>query len=88
MKHLLIISSLFILFIIDLNSQSTWIPTNGPMALSLSAFTLSSDGVWVASATSQGIFFQLIKEKLGLNDLLGFTEKIAMPLVLAQVPMG
>ncbi|MBK7224532.1 MAG: hypothetical protein IPH96_03545 [Saprospiraceae bacterium] len=70
-----------------MNSQSTWIETNGPMTLTLSAFTLSSDGVWVASATSQGVFFQLIKEKLGQNDLLGFTEKIAMPPVLAQVQM-
>ncbi len=88
MKHLLIISSLFILFIIDLNSQSTWIPTNGPMALSLSDFTLSSDGIWVASATSQGIFFSTDQGKTWSKRSIGLYRKDSYATSLGAGPNG
>ncbi|MBK8736388.1 MAG: T9SS type A sorting domain-containing protein [Saprospiraceae bacterium] len=88
MKHLLIISSLFILFKFDLNSQATWIPTNGPMALSLSAFTLSSDGVWVASATSQGIFFSTDQGKTWSKRSIGLYRKDSYATSLGAGPNG
>ena len=88
MKHLLIISSLFILFKFDLNSQSTWIPTNGPMALSLSAFTLSSDGVWVASVTRQGIFFSTDQGKTWSKRSIGLYRKDSYATSLGAGPNG
>ena len=57
MKYLIIFLSIILFDPIDLNSQNTWIETNGPMTLTLSAFTVSSDGVWVVSATRRGVFF-------------------------------
>lgn len=88
MKHLLIISSLFILFNIDLNSQSTWIPTNGPMALSLSAFTVSSDGVWVVSATRQGVFFSTDQGKSWTKRSTGLDWSDSYATSLASGPDG
>ncbi len=88
MKYIVIFLSIVAFYPIDLTSQNTWIQTNGPMALSLSAFTVSSDGVWVVSATRQGIFFSTDQGKSWTKRSVGLYRSDSYATSLASGPNG
>lgn len=88
MKYIVIFLSIVAFYPIDLTSQNTWIQTNGPMALSLSAFTVSSDGVWVVSATRHGIYFSTDQGKSWAKRSVGLYRSDSYATSLASGPNG
>ncbi len=88
MKYLIIFLSIILFDPIDLNSQNTWIETNGPMTLTLSAFTVSSDGVWVVSATRRGVFFSTDQGKSWTKRSMGLYRNDSYATSLASGPNG
>lgn len=86
-KNIISVLIQFIL-IIPGYAQDIWTPTQGPWGLELSDFLISSNDLWVASATSDGIYFSQDKGTTWSKRSRGLYKSNSYASDLASAPDG